>query len=145
MILDTAKGTIEIELFPEDAPKSVAHITALVTRNFYRGLRFHYVNSAVAQVGDPSSRDMTKKDAWGAGGSGTKIGVGEFSKRKFVRGSVGIAHRGGAVQGDSQIFISKAVNPSLDGNYTMIGRVTRGMDVVDTIQMGDLLKNATLK
>ena len=145
VVMDTAKGTIEIELFPDEAPKSVAHISALIKRNFYRGLRFHYVNSAVAQVGDPSSRDMTRKDAWGAGGSGTKIGVEEFSKRKFVRGSVGIAHRDGAAQGDSQIFIAKAVNTTLDGKYNMIGRVTRGMDVVDKIQMGDLLKNATLK
>ncbi len=131
IVLDTVKGTIEIELFPAEAPKSVEHVLALVRRNFYRGLRFHWVNSAVAQVGDPGTRDVTKKDSWGMGGSGTPIGVEEFSKRKFVRGSVGMAHRDGAKTSDSQIFIAKAVNPNLDGKYNMIGRVTRGMDVVD--------------
>jgi cyclophilin family peptidyl-prolyl cis-trans isomerase len=145
LVLETAKGTIEIELFPSEAPKSVSHITALVKRGFYRGLRFHWVNSAVAQFGDPGSRDMTKKDSWGAGNSGTRIGVAEFSKRKFVRGSVGLAHRDDVLNSDSQIFISKIANPALDGKYNMIGRVVRGMDVVDKIQMADLLKNATLK
>jgi cyclophilin family peptidyl-prolyl cis-trans isomerase len=145
LVLDTVKGTIEIELWPDEAPKSVAHILALVKRNFYRGLRFHWVNAAVAQIGDPATRDMTKKDAWGAGGSGTRIGVEEFSKKRFVRGSVGIAHRDGAKNGDSQFFIAKMPNAPLDGKFTMIGRVTRGMEVADRIQMADILRNATLK
>ena len=145
IVLDTVKGTIEIELWPNEAPKSVEHILALVRRNFYRGLRFHWVNSAVAQVGDPTTRDVTKKESWGLGGSGTPIGIEEFSKRKFVRGSVGISHRQGAKNSDSQIFISKAVNPNLDGKYFMIGRVTKGMEVVDKIALMDVLRNATLK
>ena len=82
-----AKHEAFYRLFPDEAPRSVGHIMGLVKRGFYRGLRFHWVNSAVAQVGDPGSRDMTKKAAWGAGNSGTRIGVAEFSKRKFVRGS----------------------------------------------------------
>jgi cyclophilin family peptidyl-prolyl cis-trans isomerase len=145
LVLDTAKGTIEIELFPDEAPKSVAHITALVKRGFYRGLRFHYVNTAVAQVGDPNTRDMTKKGGWGANASGTRIGVAEYSKRKFVRGSVGLDHRDGAQNSDSHIFMAKATNSALDGKYTMIGRVVRGLDVLDKLQTADLLKNASLK
>jgi len=145
IVLDTVKGTIEIELWPAEAPKSVEQVLSLVKRNFYRGLRFHWVNSAVAQVGDPGSRDMTKKDSWGLGGSGSKIGVEEFSKRKFVRGTVGMAHRDGAKASDSQFFIAKQANPNLDGKYNMIGRVTRGMEIVDKIQLADILKNATLK
>jgi cyclophilin family peptidyl-prolyl cis-trans isomerase len=145
VVLDTAKGTIELELWPAEAPQSVAHVLALVRGNFYRGQRFHYVNSAVAQFGDPVSRDVTKKASWGLGGSGKKIGVEEFSKKRFVRGSVGLAHRDGAKTSDSQIFIAKVANPTLDGKYNMIGRVTRGMDVVDKLQVPDLLKNATVK
>jgi len=146
IVLDTAKGQIEIELWPAEAPKSVEQVLSLVKRNFYRGLRFHWVNSAVAQVGDPLTRDMTKKESWGNGGSGVKIGVEEFSKtRKFARGSVGMAHRDGAKASDSQFFICKVANPALDGKYNMIGRVTRGMDVVDKIALTDLLKNATAK
>lgn len=145
IVLDTVKGTIEIELWPNEAPKSVEHILTLVRRNFYRGLRFHWVNSAVAQVGDPATRDVTKKESWGEGGSGTRIGVEEFSKRKFARGSVGISHREGAKNSDSQIFVSKAANPNLDGKYIMIGRVTRGMDVVDKIAVMDILRNVTVK
>jgi len=134
IVLDTVKGTIEIELWPNEAPKSVEHILTLVRRNFYRGLRFHWVNSAVAQVGDPATRDVTKKETWGQGGSGTRIGVEEFSKRKFARGSVGISHSDGAKNSDSQIFVSKAANPNLDGKYIMIGRV-----------MMDILRNVTVK
>lgn len=145
VVLDTAKGTVELELWPAEAPKSVEHVLALVRRNFYRGLRFHYVNSAVAQFGDPVSRDMTKKSSWGTGGSGNKVGVEEFSKKKFVRGSVGLAHRDGAKASDSQIFIAKVANPALDGKYNMIGRVTRGMEIVDKLEVPDLLKNATVK
>jgi peptidylprolyl isomerase len=145
IVLDTAKGPIEIELWPAEAPKSVERVLTLVKRNFYRGLRFHWVNSAVAQVGDPVTRDMTKKDSWGTGGSGVKIGVEEFSKKKFVRGSVGMAHRDGATTSDSQFFICKVANPALDGKYNMIGRVTRGMDVVDKIVLTDMLKSATAK
>jgi cyclophilin family peptidyl-prolyl cis-trans isomerase len=145
IVLDTVKGAIEIELWPAEAPKSVAHVMALVKRNFYRGMRFHWVNSAVAQVGDPGSRDVTKKESWGFGNSGNPIGVEEFSKKKFVRGTVGMAHRDGAKASDSQIFIAKQANPNLDGKYNMIGRVTRGMEIVDKIVVMDMLKNATLK
>ena len=145
IVLDTVKGPIEIELWPNEAPKSVEHVLALVRRNFYRGLRFHWVNSAVAQVGDPATRDVTKKDSWGSGGSGTKIGVEEFSKRKFTRGSVGLSHRDGAKNSDSQIFVSKAANPNLDGKYIMIGRVIRGLEVVDKLAVMDVLRNATVK
>jgi len=145
VVLETAKGTIEMELWPAEAPKSVEHVLALVRKNFYRGLRFHWVNSGVIQIGDPTSRDMTRKASWGLGGSGTPIGVEEYSKKKFVRGSVGLAHRGGAKASDSQIFVLKVTNPTLDGRNIMIGRVTKGMDVVDKIEVPDVLKNATLK
>src|SRR5512139_1744718 len=80
IVFETAKGAFEIETYPTEAPKTVAHIVGLVRRNFYNGQRIHrVVPGFVVQFGDPQSRDMTKKDRWGTGGSGTPIGVAEFS------------------------------------------------------------------
>jgi cyclophilin family peptidyl-prolyl cis-trans isomerase len=147
IVLETVKGTIEIELFPQDAPKAVAHILTLVRRGFYRGLRFHWVQPAVIQVGDPTSRMMTKEADWGLGGSGEPVGVAEFSKRAFTRGIVGLYYREGykPESSDSQFFIMKVANPALTGKYVAIGRVTAGMAVVDKIEKPDMLKMAYVK
>src|SRR5919106_1602222 len=76
IVFETAKGTFEMETYPNEAPKSVAHILQLVKRNFYNGLRIHRVEPGfVVQFGDPQTRDMTKRDAWGTRGSGRAIGV----------------------------------------------------------------------
>ena len=147
IVLETARGTIEIETYPTEAPKSVEHILALAKNNFYRGLRFHWVQPGVIQVGDPSSRDMTKQDAWGKGGSGSPIGVAEPSKRPFVRGSVGLAYRQDQrpVAADSQIFILRIPNPALNNKYAMIGHVIKGMEVADKIEMTDVIKSVSVK
>jgi len=147
IVLETARGTIEIETYPTEAPKSVEHILALAKNSFYRGLRFHWVQPGVIQVGDPSSRDMTKQDAWGKGGSGAPIGVAEPSKRPFVRGSVGLAYRQDQrpVAADSQIFILRIPNPALNNKYAMIGHVIKGMEVADKIEMTDLIKGVSVK
>jgi peptidylprolyl isomerase len=146
LVLDTSKGTVEIELFPNDAPKSVAHILELVKQSFYRGLRFHRVTPTLAQFGDPQTRNMTQRNAWGTGGSGKIVGAAEISKtRKHVRGTVALANSAGPASSDSQIYIMKAASPSLDGKYIIIGQVTKGMDVVDKIAETDLVKNLTLK
>src|SRR5262245_17863872 len=71
IVFDTLKGSFEMETYPNEAPKSVEHILALVRRNFYNGQRVHrVVRGQLVQFGDPLSRDMTKKDYWGTGGSG---------------------------------------------------------------------------
>jgi peptidylprolyl isomerase len=146
ILVDTVKGAFEIELFPADAPKSVDHILALVRKGFYRGLRFHRVVSALAQFGDPLTRNMTYRDGWGTGGSGQPIGVAEISKRHLhVRGAVGLAYSGSAVSADSQLYIMKSPSPSLDGKYAIVGQVTKGMDVVDRVEETDLVKNVTVK
>ena len=145
-VLETAKGTIEIRLFESEAPKSVAQIVTLAKRSFYRGQRFHRAEASLVQVGDPSSRDMSKEAYWGRGGSGTPIGVFERSKtRKHVRGTVALGHSGNPAGADSQFYIMKAASPSLDGKYAIIGQVVAGMGVVDKIQVKDLIKNTTLK
>ena len=146
LVLETAKGTIEIRLFRSDAPKSVDHLLELMKRNFYRGQRFHRATASLVQVGDPMSRDMSRKDYWGTGNSGSPIGVFELSKkRSHVRGAVGLAHSGNPLGADSQIYIMKTASPGLDGKHAIVGQVTSGMEVVDKIVVTDMIKNATVK
>jgi peptidyl-prolyl cis-trans isomerase B (cyclophilin B) len=145
VVIETAKGTIEVELFRAEAPKSVDHIMTLVTRSFYRSQRVHRVVSTLVQFGDPQSRDMTKQSSWGTGSSFKPIGVAEISKRRHVRGAVGLAHAGNATLADSQIYIMKTASPALDGKHAIIGQVIRGMTVVDKLERTDLIKLVTLK
>ncbi|MFI5178013.1 MAG: peptidylprolyl isomerase [Vicinamibacterales bacterium] len=147
LVLETDKGNVEIELYDKDAPKTIEHVLVLVRRGFYRGQRFHWVQPGLVQVGDPNSRNMALQNQWGEGGSGTRIGVAEFTKRPFERGSVGIAYRNGQTptDADSQFFICKGANPQLLGKYTMFGHVTKGMEVVDKIERSDILKMMYVK
>ena len=145
MLVETAKGPIEIQLFQSEAPKSVGHIIALVNKSFYRSQRFHRVEAFVVQWGDPQTRDMTKQGAWGTGSSFSPIGVAEMTKRKNVRGMVGLAHAGDPKLADSQLYILKRANPALDGKHVVIGQVLNGMAVVDKIEYADILKMVTIK
>lgn len=145
MVLETVKGTIEIQLFQPEAPKSVDHIIGLVNKSFYRSQRFHRVETSVVQFGDPQSRDMTKQGSWGTGSSYNPIGVVELSKRKNVRGMVGLAHSGNARLADSQLYILKRANPTLDGQHVIVGQVVSGMAVVDKLERADMLKMVTIK
>ena len=148
IVFETAtKGAFTIETYPNEAPKSVAHILALVKKNFYNGQRIHrQVPGFVVQWGDPQSRDFTKKDRWGTGGSGTPIGVGEMNPKRTHRlGAVAMAHAGDPRGADSQIYVTLAPTPRLDGDYTVIGQVIDGMDVVSKLQVGDTIRRATVK
>ena len=147
IVLDTVKGAIEIETFPEDAPKTVQHIVALVKKNFYNGLRFHRTEpNFLVQVGDPQSRDMSREAWWGRGpGSGTPIGVAEITKKRHAPGTVAMAHIGDPKLADSQFYIIIQPRPGLDGKYTIFGRVTSGMDVVGKLKRADILKRASVK
>ena len=146
--LETAKGVIEFETYPEEAPKTVAHIIALIKRNFYNGLRFHRAEpNFVVQIGDPQTRNMQLQEWWGRGpGSGKPVGVAEITKkRRHLRGSVAMAHHGDAKGADSQFYILMRAAPELDAKYAVFGRVTKGMDVVMRIQRADVLKRAYVK
>jgi cyclophilin family peptidyl-prolyl cis-trans isomerase len=147
IVFETAKGTFEIETYPEEAPKTVAHILALVKKGFYNGLRVHRAEpNFVVQFGDPQTRDMTKQASWGGGGSGSPIGVAEITKkRKNVAGAVGMGHSGVAKDADSQIYILLRAAPSLDGKYTIFGHVIKGMDVISKIQKTDVIKKASVR
>ena len=147
VVLETVKGTIEIETYPEEAPKTVENFLGLVKRGFYNGLRFHRAEANfVIQIGDPQTRDMTKQATWGSGSSGKPIGVAEITKkRRNGIGAVGMGHSGAAADADSQFYITRRVAPELDGKYTVFGKVLKGMDVVGKIQKGDILRRAYLK
>ena len=148
IVCDTVKGTFQIQTFAADAPKSVEHIVKLVRQGFYRGLRFHRVESGLVQIGDPQSRNVSLRNIWGTASSGTPIGVSEISKKhSHGRGAVGLAHPdpGSAQYADSQFYIMKIANPALDARFVVIGQVTTGMDVVDKLEVADVLRNATIK
>jgi cyclophilin family peptidyl-prolyl cis-trans isomerase len=147
IVLETAQGVIEFETYPEEAPKTVAHIVALVKKGFYNGLRFHRVEPKfVVQIGDPQTRNMQLQDSWGRGGSGKPVGAAEITKkRRHLRGSVGIGHAGDPKTADSQFYIMLGPRPALDGKYAVFGRVIAGMDVVDRLQRSDVLRRATVK
>lgn len=147
IVLETAKGTIEFETYPEEAPKTVAHILALVKRGFYNGLRFHRAEpNFVVQIGDPQSRNMTLQEWWGRSGSGKPIGVAEITKKRtHVRGAVAMGHAGSAKNADSQFYITLRSAPELNGKHTVFGQVIKGMDVAAKLQKADVLKKASVK
>ena len=147
IVVETEKGTFEFETYPGEAPKTVKHIVGLVQKRFYNGQRVHrVVSNFVIQMGDPMSRDMTKKERWGEGGSGTAIGAAEFSKlRTHQAGAVAMAHAGDAAKADSQFYVTLTAQPTLDGQYTVFGKITSGMDVVQKIKIGDRIIRATVK
>jgi cyclophilin family peptidyl-prolyl cis-trans isomerase len=147
--VETVKGTIVFETFPVEAPKSVAHIVALVKRRFYDGQAIHRVlPGQMVQFGDQQSRNATLKEWWGRGpnsGSGSPIGVAEFSKKHpHKRGSVSLAHPGSAVAADSQLFFALRAAPQWDGKYTVIGQITQGIDIPAKLQVGDRIKRMTV-
>jgi peptidyl-prolyl cis-trans isomerase B (cyclophilin B) len=152
IVFETVKGTFEMETYPNEAPKSVEHVLTLVRRNFYNGLRVHrLVSGFVVQFGDPQTRDMTKRAMWGRQGSGRAIGVAEISpKRPHRLGAVALAHGGDPAGADSQVYIALAglEEPrigNIQGDFTVIGQVISGMDVVQKLQELDIIRRATVR
>jgi peptidylprolyl isomerase len=129
LILDTTKGTVVIAMRPDLAPNHVARIKELVRDGFYDGVVFHRViDGFMAQTGDPTGT--------GAGGSGKKLKA-EFTPEKHVRGTVSMARAQNPDSGDSQFFICFEESPWLNGQYTVWGQVTEGMENVDRIKRGE--------
>jgi peptidyl-prolyl cis-trans isomerase B (cyclophilin B) len=150
IVVDTVKGTFEFETYPNDAPKTVAHVVDLVRRGFYDGQRVHRaVPGFVVQWGDPRSRDLAREADWGRGpdaSSGTMLGASEMPKKRLhTRGAVALAHPGVPAQGDSQIYVTLADRPELNGRYTVFGRVTSGDEVPPRLERGDLIRRVYVK
>jgi cyclophilin family peptidyl-prolyl cis-trans isomerase len=144
--VETEKGTFEFETYPNEAPKTVAHIIGLINKRFYNGQRVHrVVPGFVVQMGDQQTRDMTKEKMWGRA-EGPPVGVAEFSKlRTHVRGAVAMAHRGDAAKADTQFYITLAPAHRLDGDYVVFGKVISGMDVVSKLQYADRIVRVTVR
>ena len=130
-------GEIRIELFPEDAPKTVESFVTLSKKGFYNGLTFHrVVPGFVAQGGDP------KGD--GTGGPGYQLKA-EFNQRKHTRGAVAMARSQHPDSAGSQFYICFAPAAHLDGQYTVFGQVVKGIEVVDQIKVGDKMKTVRIE
>ncbi|TNJ46743.1 peptidylprolyl isomerase [Phaeobacter sp. B1627] len=133
-----ANGTVRIDLLEEVAPKHVAQITALAAEGKYDGVVFHRViDGFMAQTGDVEfgrlGEDMR---AAGTGGSDRPDLPAEFSDLPYDRGVVGMARSQNPNSANSQFFIMFEPGHFLNGQYTVVGRVTEGMDVVDAIKRG---------
>ena len=144
VVVETSAGAFAFETFPDEAPKTVAHILELVRTGFYDGQRFHRaIPGFIIQCGDPQTRSLDKSADWGRGegaSSGKPIGLSEMSKKRLnVKGAVGVAHMGDPSKADSQIYVTLANRPDLNGRYTVFGRLIAGADVPERIQKGDLI------
>jgi len=142
--IETTQGTIELELFDDDAPGTVQNFTKLITEGFYDGLSFHrYVPNFVIQGGCPNTREGAS-GVPGTGGPGYKIKceVADNPQKHTGAGILSMAHAGPNT-GGSQFFITLSDTPHLDGVHTVFGRVTAGLDVVEKIREGDRMTKAT--
>ena len=134
-----ANGTITVELFDDVAPQHVERITTLANEGAYDGVYFHRViDGFMAQTGDVefAKEGMDMRNA-GRGGSSYPDLPAEFSDRNFDRGVIGMARSQNPNSANSQFFIMFEPAPHLNGQYTVVGEVTGGMDVVDAIKRGE--------
>ena len=123
--LHTSAGPIELELFPDEAPKTVENFTKLAREGFYDGLKFHRViPDFMIQGGCP--------EGTGSGGPGYQF-EDEFNEHKVERGALAMANAGPNTNGSQFFIVTTEAAPWLDGKHTVFGRVTDGMDVVDAI------------
>lgn len=124
--MNTSEGTIEIELFDTDAPKTVENFKKLAGDGFYDGLVFHRViKDFMIQGGCP--------EGTGTGGPGYTF-EDEFNQHKVVRGALAMANAGPNTNGSQFFIVTTAAAPWLDGKHTVFGQITAGMDVVDKIE-----------
>jgi peptidyl-prolyl cis-trans isomerase B (cyclophilin B) len=133
--IETDKGNIELVLFDEEAPNTVENFEKLAKSGYYDGLTFHRViPNFVIQGGCP------KGD--GTGGPGYTIKC-EINPHKHGVGALSMAHAGKDT-GGSQFFITHSPQPHLDGVHTVFGKVTKGMDVVNSIEQSDVMRKVTV-
>ena len=149
-VFTTTQGTITIELFDKEAPKTVANFETLAKKGFYDGVVFHRViPNFMIQGGDPTGS--------GRGGPGYEIECEIHPARKHGTGALSMAHKGmckhdpstgkkisGTCTGGSQFFITHGPTPHLDGVHTVFGQVVGGQDVVDKIKQGDKIEKLVI-
>ncbi len=134
-IVSTTRGSFTIELLPDDAPLTVNNFVHLAKRGYFKGITVHrVVPNFVIQGGDPRGD--------GNGGPGYQIRC-EINQLPFERGAVGMA-LSGKDTGGSQWFVTHSPQPHLDGGYTVFGGVVSGMEVVDGITRGDVIRDIVI-
>ena len=127
--LQTNKGTIELELFDDDAPRTVENFRSLAGKGFYDGVIFHRViPDFMIQGGDPTGT--------GSGGPGYTF-EDEFNQHGVARGALAMANAGPNTNGSQFFIVTADACPWLDGKHTVFGQVTSGMDVADAISQVD--------
>lgn len=136
--MQTGKGEIHLELYPQHAPKTVNNFVFLAEKGFYDGVTFHrVVDDFVIQGGDPTGT--------GRGGPGYQFeDEVEGNPLKHERGVISMANAGPNTNG-SQFFITHSPQPHLDGKHTVFGKVVEGQDVVDSIQQGDVIQKVVIE
>ncbi len=143
--ITTEKGKIVLDLYTDRAPLTTTNFMSLVKDGYYDGQRFHrIIDNFVVQFGDPQSKDTSKQARWGTGGPGYVI-QDEFHPelRHDSAGILSMANRGPNT-GASQIFITLDPQPHLDDKHAVFGEVSEGMDVVQSLEVGDVIQSATL-
>lgn len=134
--VSTSRGVFRFQMLPDEAPFTCISFARLIRRGFFDGLTFHrVVPNFVIQGGDP------RGDGWGGPGYAIRS---EFGVSGYEQGMVGVASAGKDTQG-CQFFVTHSRQPHLDGRYTIFGRVTSGIDVVNLIQVGDVIEAITLE
>ena len=145
-VAGATSGTITIDLAQDLAPNHVAQITALAGEGAYDNVVFHRViDGFMAQTGDVQyGKQGGDLSMAGLGGSSRPDLVAEFSDESFVRGTVGMARAADPNSANSQFFIMFEPAPHLDGQYTVVGHVISGMEVVDSLKKGDEAANGAV-
>ena len=150
------RGTLELELYPKAAPKTVAHFVDLCKQHFYDGTLFHrVVPNFVAQAGDPKSKtvdgakiaDITPEEAGqqyhlGGGGSGHSVPL--EVNLPHLPNTIGLARSQDPNSGDSQFYFNLADNANLDSGYCVFGQVVKGAEILPSIKQGDRIKSVTV-
>lgn len=148
MVITLNAGDVVVALRPDLAPKHVEQIKTLVREGAYDNVAFHRViDGFMAQTGDVEFGDLNDgfdQQRVGTGGSAKPDLPAEFSREPFVRGVVGMARAQSPNSANSQFFIMFAPASSLDGEYTVVGEVEKGMDLVDGLKKGDPAMNGVV-
>lgn len=154
-VIKTSKGTIKTKFFTDDAPVAVANFIELALKGYYNGIKFHrYVPRFVIQGGDPQTKSASAKDVAAADGSQT-FGTGgpgytiadEYASNpnKHVEGSLAMARSGMPNSGGSQFYFALEPLAQLDGQYTVFGQATSGLDVIKQLRAGDEIVSITIE
>lgn len=157
-VIETTKGNIKLELFTNDAPKTVENFVKLASENFYDEIKFHRVISDfMIQTGDPLSKGERGKDfiydgednpnnlpVAGTGGPGYSF-EDEINSHKVEVGSLAMANSGPNTNGSQFFIVTEKPQPHLDGKHTVFGKVIEGMDVVTSIEQGDVMNRVYIE